>query len=92
MVNSGITAVGISTKANYQSLMDHLGTCSAWDLNRKNKGVVFLPPFAEGNTGVVYKGKLEALYSAVHFIDDTPCEYVVVCDSTVLCNIDFGAV
>jgi len=72
--------------------MDHLGTCSAWDLNRKNEGVVFLPPFAEGNIRSVYKGKLEALYSASHFIDNPAYEYVVVCDSTVLCNIDFGAV
>ncbi len=92
MSNSGIYKVGIITKYNYRSLMDHLGTCSAWDLNRKNEGVVFLPPFAEGNTGAVYKGKLEALYSAVHFIDNPLYDYVVICDSTVLCNIDFGKV
>ncbi len=92
MSNSGIYKVGIITKYNYRSLMDHLGTCSAWDLNRKNEGVVFLPPFAEGNTGNVYKGKLEALYSAVHFIDNPYYDYVVVCDATVLCNIDFGKV
>ncbi len=92
MSNSGIYKIGIITKYNYRSLMDHLGTCSAWDLNRKNEGVVFLPPFAEGNTGAVYKGKLEALYSAVHFIDNPAYDYVVICDSTVLCNIDFDRV
>ncbi len=90
--NSGIYNIGIITKYNYRSLMDHLGHCSAWDLNRKNEGVVFLPPFADGNTGNVYKGKLEALYSAVHFIDNTNYDYVVVCDSTVLCNLDFSDV
>lgn len=89
MSNSGIYKVGIITKYNYRSLMDHLGTCSAWDLNRKNEGVVFLPPFADGNTGLVYRGKLEALYSAVHFINNSLYDYVVVCDSTVLCNINF---
>ena len=92
MSNSGIYNIGIITKYNYRSLMDHLGTCSAWDLNRKNEGVVFLPPFAEGNTGAVYKGKLEALYSAVHFINNDAYDYVVVCDSTVLCNINFNDV
>ncbi len=92
MSNSGIYNIGIITKYNYRSLMDHLGTCSAWDLNRKNEGVVFLPPFAEGNTGTVYKGKLEALYSAIHFIGNTNYDYVVVCDSTVLCNINFNDV
>lgn len=92
MSNSGIYNIGIITKYNYRSLMDHLGTCSAWDLNRKNEGVVFLPPFAHGNTGMVYRGKLEALYSAVHFINDPRYDYVVVCDATVLCNIDFNKV
>ncbi len=92
MSNSGIYKIGIITKYNYRSLMDHLGSCSAWDLNRKNEGVVFLPPFADGNTGTVYKGKLEALYSAVHFIDNPAYDYVVICDSTVICNLDFAKV
>ena len=92
MSNSGIYNVGIITKHNYRSLMDHLGSCSAWDMNRKKEGVVFLPPFALGNTGAVYKGKLEALFSAYHFLDNKAYDYVVVCDSTVLCNIDFNAV
>ena len=92
MSNSGIYNIGIITKYNYRSLMDHLGSCSAWDLNRKREGVVFLPPFAQGNTGALYKGKLEALFSAYHFLDNKAYDYVVVCDSTVLCNIDFDAV
>ena len=88
MSNSGIYNIGIITKYNYRSLMDHLGNCADWDLNRKNEGIVFLPPFASGNTGV-YKGKLEALYSAINFIDNPAYDYVVVSDSTVLCNVDF---
>lgn len=88
MSNSSIYNVGIITKYNYRSLMDHLGSAADWDLRRKNGGVFILPPFASGNTGV-YKGKLEALYSAVAFIDNPAYDYVVVCDSTVLCNMDF---
>lgn len=88
MSNSGIYKVGLITKYNYRSLMDHLGSAADWDLRRKNEGLVILPPFASGHTGV-YKGKLEALYSAVEFIDNPQYDYVVVCDSTVLCNLDF---
>ena len=87
MSNSGINKVGIITKYNYRSLMDHLGSCSEWDLNKKQEGVVFLPPFASGNTGV-YKGKLEALYTAVEFINNPNYDYVVLADSTILCNIN----
>ena len=87
MSNSGIYNIGVITKYNYRSLMDHLGSCTEWDLNRKNEGLVILPPFVSGNTGI-YKGKLEALYSAVAFIDNPNYDYVVVSDSTVLCNIN----
>lgn len=92
MSNSGIYNVGVITKHNYRSLMDHLGNCSAWDMNRKKEGVVIIPPFAEGHVNAVYKGKLEALFSAYRFLDNKAYDYVVVCDSTVLCNIDFNAV
>ncbi len=88
MSNSSIYNVGLITKYNYRSLMDHLGSAADWDLRRKNEGLFILPPFASGHTGV-YKGKLEALYSAVSFIDNPSYDYVVVCDSTVLCNMDF---
>ncbi|MBR5314823.1 MAG: glucose-1-phosphate adenylyltransferase subunit GlgD [Clostridia bacterium] len=86
--NSGIYNVGLITKYNYRSLMDHLGSAADWDMRRKNEGLVILPPFASGHTGV-YKGKLEALYSAVSFIDNPIYDYVVFADTTVLCNIDF---
>ena len=32
MVNSGITNVGIITHYNYQSLLDHIGMGTDWDL------------------------------------------------------------
>lgn len=88
MVNSNITKVGIITKYNYQSLMDHFGDASDWDLNRKNGGLFILPPFASGIT-TVYKGKLEALNSALSFLKCSKKDYVLMCDSTVICNIDF---
>ena len=42
MVNAGISRVGIITKQNYQSLMDHLGSGKAWDLSRKTEGLYML--------------------------------------------------
>ena len=91
MVNSNITSVGIITKYNYHSLMDHLSTTSEWDLNRKNGGLHILPPFGTGNTNV-YRGKIEALDGASKFIEGVNCEYVLLSDSNVLCNIDYQKV
>ena len=91
MTNSHIYNVGVVTKHNYRSLMDHLGSCLEWDLNRKNGGLVIIPPFAMANAGV-YKGKLEALYAALDYIDKEEYDHIVVTDSTVLCNIDYRKV
>lgn len=88
MSNSNITDIGIITKSNYKSLMDHLGSCAAWDLDRKNGGVFLLPPFAAGQT-TVYQGKLEALYSAFSYLEKQDRDYVLLSDSTVICNIDY---
>lgn len=92
MCNSGIRKVGIITKYNYQSLMDHLATSAEWDFNTRDGGLYFLPPFSTGGTGGVYRGKLEALYNAVTFLEHSTEKYVVMCDSTTICNIDFDEV
>ncbi len=89
MVNSNVSSIGVITKYNYQSLMDHLGGGSEWDLNRKDANLYILPPFATGVTNV-YRGNLEALSNAISFLNATKPDYVVLCDTTVICNIDFN--
>ncbi len=88
MVNSNITSVGVITKYNYESLMDHLGSCEEWDLNRKTGGLYIIPPFASGKSDV-YHGKLEALYTALSFLKSQKNEYVVLSDTITICNIDY---
>mgnify|MGYP002069669741 CR=1 FL=1 len=88
MANSNIENVGIITKTNYQSLMDHLGSCAEWDMNRKNGKVAILPPFGIGQSNV-YQGKLEALEGALPFIRRSKGNYVLLSDSNNLCNIDY---
>lgn len=90
MTNSSIRNIGIITKYNYQSLMDHLGSCEEWDLSLGD-GVRFLPPYATGHTGA-YRGKLEALQTALPVLQRCEADYVVLADSTVLCAIDFNLV
>ena len=38
MTNSGVDEVGVVTKSNYQSLLDHLGSGREWDMARKIGG------------------------------------------------------
>ena len=90
MVNGGIVKVGISTKANYQSLMDHVGSGKAWDLSRKRDGMTILPPFNLASTGGVYKSRIEALKGMLSYISESGKDYVVLADCNVVCNIDYA--
>ena len=53
LVNAGISKVGIITRSNYQSLMDHLGSGKVWDLSRKREGLFLLPPFGAETTALL---------------------------------------
>lgn len=90
MVNSGINKVGVITKHNYQSLMDHLGSGKAWDLSRKREGLFMLPPFGTENSA--YSNRLESLSSINNFLSNSKEEYVLLNDCDIVCNIDFGDV
>lgn len=47
MVNAGISKVGVITKSNYQSLMDHIGVPGNPGIfPGKTKGCIFSPPSA----------------------------------------------
>lgn len=90
MVNSGISNVGIITKYNYQSLMDHVGSGKNWDLSRKNGGLVILPPFNNETGGGVYTSRFEAIKSAYPFIKSSDADVVVMSDCDIVCNFDFS--
>ena len=91
MVNAGLTTVGVITKQNYMSLMDHLSSGRNWDLARKRGGLVFLPPMSLSDTGV-YSGRLEALCNILSFISSRHEEYVIISDSNVICNMDLSPI
>ncbi len=89
---AGVRHVGIISRHNYQSLMNHIGDGEEWGLELEEGGLEFLTPYAISTT-YNYRGKLESLYSAMDFLefggDD---ELVVMIDSAVLSNIDLTKV
>ncbi len=87
MVNSGINKVGVITKSNYQSLMDHLGSGKAWDLSRKREGLFMLPPFSGECTQS--NSRVQSLSSINIFLANSREEFVLLTDCDVVCNIDF---
>ena len=91
MVNSGITTVGMLTKNNYQSLMDHLGSGKEWDLARKEGGLILLPPYSD-ESEILYKDRLEALKGAMAFLKKAKEDYVVLADSDAIYKLDYSKV
>ena len=90
MVNSGINKVGVITKKNYQSLMDHVGSGKYWDLSRKNGGLIVLPPYGSDTGSSLYSSRFEALVNISQFIRRSDEDYVVMSDCDAVCNVDFS--
>ena len=89
---AGVRHIGLVSRSNYQSLMNHIGSGEEWGLELEQGGLEFLTPYAMSTTDS-YRGKLESLYSALEFMtlrkDD---EYVIMTDTAILSNIDFEKV
>ena len=90
LVNAGITNVGIITKENYRSLMDHVGSGIYWDLDRKNGGLYILPPYIESGIRR-YSGTIDALHGAKDYIKRCKSDYIVICNGDVLANVDISS-
>ena len=91
MAAAGIRRVGIISRHNYQSLMNHIGSGEEWGLELEEGGLEFLTPYAMSSTDS-YRGKLESLHTSMDFLKYGNDEYVVMADSAILCNIDMAKV
>lgn len=85
---AGVRHVGIISRHNYQSLMNHIGDGEEWGLELEEGGLEFLTPYAQSATHT-YRGKLESLSNAMDFLEyGADDELVVMIDSAVLSNVD----
>lgn len=87
MVNSGISKIGIVTKNNYLSLMDHIGSGKAWNLSRRRGGLTFLPPFE--STGDKYNTFVTTIDAIRDFIEHSYEDYVLISSSMSVVNMDY---
>lgn len=91
MARAGIDNISLIARENYLSLMDHLGSGREWDLARKNGGLNILPPYAQKEIKV-YNGRVEALESIKSFLVSQREKYVVMSDSNVVANLNYGEI
>ena len=89
---AGIRHIGIVSRHNYQSLMNHVGAGEEWGLELEEGGMEFLTPYAMSTTDI-YRGKLDALHSVMDFLTfGHEDDYLIMIDSAILSNIDLNNV
>ena len=89
-VNSGINKVGVLTQYRPLELHSYLGTGGAWDLDRKDRGVVILPPYMREKGADWYKGTADAIYQNINFIETINPEYVLVLSGDHIYTMDYS--
>ncbi len=92
LVDAGIYTVGLLTKQNYGSLLDHLDGGKNWDLARKRGGLSIMTPYSRGETAspTATAGKLDALRSITKYLENQNEEYVVLAQGNIIANLDFN--
>ncbi|WP_078552546.1 glucose-1-phosphate adenylyltransferase subunit GlgD [Bacillus alkalicellulosilyticus] len=88
MTNSGIHEIAVFARRKYRSLMDHLGTGSSWDLDRKHGGLFILPPDWHDPSDIS-KGDLQHFHNNRDFFERSVSKYVLITGSQHVCNIDY---
>lgn len=87
IVNSGIINVGVTTRYNYSSLMEHLGSGAPWDLQRNNLGLITLPPFV--NLDSFGEGTVDTLMGILPFLKRSRQKYVLISEANTVFNTTF---
>ena len=88
MSNSGINNIGIVAKSNFMSLMDHVGSGSAWDLARRRSGLSILPPYGEHSFATL----VETIFNLHGYIEHGDEDYVLISPSDCVHNMDYSKV
>ena len=87
---SGIRDVGIIMQRNFQSLVEHIGSGEAWDLNSKNGGVALLTPFDQGLGTGLYQSFGDALFAKRYYIDNQRAKYCLLLASDMVYREDYN--
>ncbi|MBA4394766.1 MAG: glucose-1-phosphate adenylyltransferase, partial [Desulfobacca sp.] len=68
IMNSGLERVGVLTQYKPLSLMSHIGSGKAWDLEGRSRGIKILPPHTGEKDSDWYKGTADALRQNLDYL------------------------
>lgn len=85
MSNSGVNNVALISKDQFHSLLDHIGSGSAWDLSKRRSGLTLLSPYG----GHSFENRIEAMYHLHGYIEHLDEEYIILANCSNVANIDY---
>lgn len=88
MVNARIENIVVFPRQKYRSLLDHLATGKAWDLERKKGGLCILPPDWHDQADQA-EGNLQHFHHNRHLLERDGAEYVLLTGTQHICTIDY---
>ena len=91
IAQSGIRSVGVIMQRNFQSLVEHIGSGDAWDLNNKSGGVALLTPYDQGLATGLYRGCGDALFAKRYYINRQKAKYCLLLASDMVYRQDYSS-
>ena len=89
-VNSDISDILVLTQFNPRSLIDHIGTGRAWDLDRiRGGGVKILQPYMSADRTGWYRGTADAVRYNLHEIDQQGADDALILAGDHIYKMDY---
>jgi len=88
--NSGMNTVGILTQYQPHTLQNYIGNGENWELNRRDSGITFLPPFQCDDMDRWYEGTAHAIAQNRQYIQYHNPEYVLVISGDQIYKMDYN--
>jgi glucose-1-phosphate adenylyltransferase len=90
IMNSGLERVGVLTQYKPLSLMGHIGSGKAWDLEGRNRGIKILPPHTGERDSDWYKGTADAFRQNMDFLTRYDPEEILVVSGDHIYYMDYA--
>ncbi len=89
LMHSRIERIGILSQYRSYSLINHIGTGSAWDMIGRNRGISILPPFKDYESPHWYRGSADAVYQNLDFVRYHRPEEILVLSGDHVYRMDY---
>lgn len=86
--NSGLHDIFILSQYRPHSLVRHIGSGRAWNLDREDGGIVILQPYV-GTDSRWYSGNADAVFQNLHFIEERSSESVLILGGDHIYAMDY---